>query len=141
MLAIAVDDDEQLTWNLKALEMATHSADERAFNWQGSLLNNIGWTYFAQSDYPKALHHFERCRDFYANAPTKQHEWLIARYSIAKTWRMQARYAEAFDEQMQILAIRHQNGDAGAYVEEELGELLLAQGKAIGRRQTASCLI
>ena len=128
MLGIAAEKEEQLAWNLRALALAQNSAETRAHSWQGSLLNNIGWTYFFNADYDNALHHFEQCLDFYMQA-NKRNETLIARYSIAKTWRMQGRHNEALAEQQAILAERHAHNEIGEYVEEEIGETLHAMGE------------
>ena len=129
MLGIAAEKGEQLAWNLKALALAQNSAETRTNNWQGSLLNNIGWTYFSNADYDNALYHFEQCLDFYTQT-NKRNKTLIARYSIAKTWRMQGRYSDALTEQQAILVEHHAHNEVGEYVEEEIGESLHATGEA-----------
>ena len=46
MLGIASPPEARLDWNLKAIEYAENSANERARNWLASLYNNTGWTLF-----------------------------------------------------------------------------------------------
>ena len=52
---LGILDAPDLTWNLKALELAESSPDERAQRWRASLYNNIGWSYHDQGEYDKAL--------------------------------------------------------------------------------------
>lgn len=124
MVAIAAPDPaEQLTWNLKALELAQNSPQERARKWQGSLYNNIGWTYHDTGDYERALTIFQQAADW------RQHNgggrpYQIARWSIGRTLRSLGRYQEALDLQQSLL--EEQNGGRDGYIYEELAELLLA---------------
>ena len=49
-----------LEWHGKAIAFAENSSDPKAQGWMGSLLNNLGWTYYDRGDYAKALETFER---------------------------------------------------------------------------------
>ena len=55
MMAIVEAPEKQLLWNLKALDLAENSADEKVRKWKGSLYNNIGWTYFEQRQFEESL--------------------------------------------------------------------------------------
>ena len=59
MLGIAMPTaEEQLEWNLFALDLAEKAATERGRGWQGSLYNNIGWTYNDMGEYEKSPRNF-----------------------------------------------------------------------------------
>lgn len=60
MLAIVAAPDEALKWHAKAMALSEASPDPKARDWMGSLLNNLGWTYYDMGDYRKALEIFER---------------------------------------------------------------------------------
>ena len=64
MIAIVEPPEKQLQWNLKALDLAENSTDEKARKWRGSLYNNLGWTYFEQRQFEEALLMFEKAREF-----------------------------------------------------------------------------
>lgn len=129
MLGIAVADPaEQLQWNLAALERARRSPDRRAQGWQGSLLNNIGWTYFDAGEYEKALTIFEEAVAWrQANQPTHADAIRIANWSVARTLRALGRLDEALARQQALLQEIETTGAASdGFVYEELGECLLA---------------
>ena len=44
-----------LEWHEKAIAFAENSPDPKAQGWMGSLLNNLGWTYYDKGEYAKAL--------------------------------------------------------------------------------------
>lgn len=46
MLGIVSEGQESIQWNKLALQLAANSKFKRTQNWKGSLLNNLGWTYF-----------------------------------------------------------------------------------------------
>jgi tetratricopeptide (TPR) repeat protein len=61
MIAIVEPSPEaQLKWNEAALALAEKSSDPRALGWRGSLYNNIGWTWFDQQQYDRAMEVFEK---------------------------------------------------------------------------------
>ena len=51
----------------------------------------------------------------------------IARWSIAKTYRLMGRVQEALD--IQLAQLKEMEGKDAPYVQEEVGECLFAQGK------------
>ena len=122
MLGIAAAPEARLAWNEKAIAYAEKSADERARGWLGSLLNNTGWTYFEKENFQEALSLFEKTQVFYENAGREDME-NIAWWSMGKTLRMLGRLEEALAVQ-QRLAEKESDG----FIEEEIGECLLAQG-------------
>ena len=137
MLAIAVaSPEEQLQWNLSALERARLSPDKRAQGWQGSLLNNIGWTYFDAGDYEKALTIFEEAAVWrQANQPDNANAIRIANWSVARVLRALGRLDEALVRQQALLQeIETSGATSDGFVYEELAECLLALGQAEAAR-------
>jgi tetratricopeptide (TPR) repeat protein len=124
MLGIAAPADQQLGWNMRALELARSSKQERAQRWQASLNNNIGWFYHAQRDFVQALAHFERALEGRL-AQGDAGNIRIARWCIGRALRSLGRYPEALDIQQALHAERELAGESDGYVEEELAECLL----------------
>jgi len=119
MLGIVSGDQESIQWNEMALQLAANSKDERARKWKGSLLNNLGWTYFSVGDFDTALTKFESALDFQKTAGDPV-SIRIARWTVARCLRALKRYDEALAIQNDLI----QHPEQG-YVSEELGELLL----------------
>ena len=59
MVALVAPADEQLALNRRALEIARAATEQRARDWDASLLNNIGMTYADAGDFDAALATFE----------------------------------------------------------------------------------
>lgn len=128
MLAIATPADEQLAWNLKALDQTEKTSDARAKKWLASLYNNIGWTYHAQGDYPTALDYFYKAlqqQEIKGNAVGIR----IAHWSVARGLRSLKRIDEALTQQWRLLDEYSKLGEHDGYVYEELGECLLLQNQ------------
>jgi tetratricopeptide (TPR) repeat protein len=130
MLAIVTSPEEQLSWAEAAMDAAEKSKDERAKKWLGSLYNNTGWTYHDLGEYEKALDMFEKSlawNQLHGDAARVR----IARWAIARAYRSLGRLQEALDIQ---LALEEEIDAAGiepdGYVYEEIGECLLALGRA-----------
>ncbi|MBH48204.1 MAG: hypothetical protein CME71_08550 [Halobacteriovorax sp.] len=122
MVAIAYTDPEkQLEWNLKAMELAQSSNEERAKQWLGSLYNNLGWTFHDRKEYTKALELFQKALDFRINQKAPESNIRIARWSVARALRSLNRVDEALDIQLMISTAETQDG----YNFEEVGELYL----------------
>jgi len=128
MLAIVESDQGALDWNLKALDLAENSADERARKWRGSLYNNIGWTYHDRGDYAAALDIFHKALDLRL-ADGKPGPIRIARWCIARTLRSLGRVEEALAMQQALLSEHTPEDDPPGYTYEELGECLLLLGR------------
>lgn len=118
----------ELTWNLRALELAESSPDERARRWRASLYNNIGWTYHDRGEYAQALDVFERALQL-REEQGKPELIRIARWVKARVLRSLGRIDEALAMQ-QKLRSELQEGENDSYIEEELGECLLVLGRA-----------
>ncbi len=118
-----------LDWSLRALALAESSEDERARRWLASLYNNIGWTYHDRGEYDRALAMFEKA------VPLRQQQGKpaplrIARWTVARALRSLGRLDEALTIQRQLAEGLVQAGESSGFVEEELGECLLALGRA-----------
>lgn len=129
MLGIVTTGEESLSWNLRALQLAQTSDQPRAQRWQGSLYNNIGWTYFGEGRYHDALAMFERALER-RQADGKEGQIGVARWCIARTLRGLGRTEEALALQQSLLAALPEDG----YVSEEIGECLLALGRGAESR-------
>lgn len=128
MLGIAAPPDEQLQWNLYAVELAEQATEQRARNWLGALYNNIGWTYFSQEDYDNAGEFFRR-NELWCAERQLPRELHIARWSIAKAKRMEGLAEESLAMQLRLLADLETGESQDGYVFEELGECLMALGR------------
>ena len=123
MMGIVSEGQESVRWTQKALQFAANSKDERARKWKGSLLNNLGWTYFSIGEFNTALTMFESALDF-QNRTGNPVRIRIARWTVARCLRALKRYDEAFAIQNDLIQYLEQG-----YVSEELAELLFAIGR------------
>lgn len=130
MVAIAESPDEQLEWNLKALDLAEASGDEKARNWKGSLYNNLGWTYFDQKDYQEALFMFEKALDFRMQMGDLVNV-SVAKWCVAKTLRMMGHTEEALSMQQELFEEYQSTGQKNGFVYEEIGESMLVLGREL----------
>lgn len=129
MLGIIEPPEQQLEWNQKALQLAEKSVDPRAQRWSGSLYNNIGWMYHDAGQYDRALEMFEKALRL-REAQGETRPIRIARWCVGRALRSLNRIDEALKIQESLLAEYHQSGDTDGYVCEEVGECLLALGRA-----------
>jgi tetratricopeptide (TPR) repeat protein len=128
MLAIVEPPEQQLAWNLRAIEMAEKSDDPRARNWLGSLLNNLGWTYHDSGQYETALDTFQKAlkwREQQGDDKTTR----IARWCVARALRSLTRIDEAHAIQTALLREYDDTGEKSGYVYEEMAECLQALGR------------
>jgi tetratricopeptide (TPR) repeat protein len=128
MLGIVEQGEQSLLWNRQALGLARRSDDPRAGRWQGSLYNNMGWSYHAAGEYEQALVMFESALAAW-EADGQSDRVPIARWSVARALRSLGRTQEAFDRQMALLAESERAGTRDGYVLEEIGECLLSLGR------------
>lgn len=120
---------DQHAWNRKAMELAEASDDPRARGWLGSLYNNVGYTHLQAGEYGKALDLFEKQRAFYAERGSPESQ-RIAKWMVAHTYRKMGRLDEALAMQREMeQALRDAGSGDDGFVCEEIGEILLAQGK------------
>lgn len=126
MVAIVEEPEAAIEWNVRALELARTSPDPRAKKWQGSLLNNLGWTYHDRGEFGRALELFQDAVVFREEQGDPQ-TLRIARWCVARTLRSLGRIDEALEEQRRL-----EPGATGAhqgYVFEEIAECLHALGR------------
>ena len=130
MVAIAEPDQAgQLRWNLRAMELAERSGDERARRWRASLYNNIGWSYFGSKQYDRAMEVFQKAVALRAEQD-RPRELRVARYCVAKTLRMQGKLEDAIRINREVISRAEQAGEPDGYFLEELAECLLAMNRS-----------
>jgi tetratricopeptide (TPR) repeat protein len=129
MIAIVEPPDSALEWNAKAIAVAEASTDPDAKNWLGSLYNNVGWAWYDQTEYAKALDYFQRDLAWFVER-NREPQARIARYSIGKTWRAMGRLDDALKMQEEIRReIEDRKLKPDGYVFEEIAECLHALGR------------
>jgi tetratricopeptide (TPR) repeat protein len=129
MVAIVASGEEQLAWNLKALQLAESMTDERSRRWCASLYNNIGWSYHDTGRYNEALDAFQKALDV-RQTTGPDREIRIARWCVGRALRSLQRYDEALALQQGLLAEWERSGEQqDGYVDEEIAECLLALGQ------------
>jgi tetratricopeptide (TPR) repeat protein len=125
MIAIVALPAEQLALSEKSLAVATAASDPRAREWRASLLNNLGWTYFEAGNLELALGAFSDAVDERVQQG-KAREIGLAKWSVARTLREMGRVHEAIELQQDLVRSLAASGITDSYVEEEIGECLLA---------------
>lgn len=131
MVAIAEPTtDMQTEWNLLALAKAETSSDDATRKWIGSLTNNLGWTYHNANKFGQALEMFEKALRFRVQVGETS-SIIIAKWSVARCLRSLDRIDEALVIQQALLLENEQLNAPDGYNFEELGELLLLQGKSV----------
>ena len=124
MLAIIADPASSLDLNLRAIQMAESSGQERAHGWLGSLYNNTGWSYHDMGDYESALKIFEKAESYFRSVGSVD-KTRIAIWTVARCLRSLDRIDEALSKQLALKAEYDVIGGSDGYVEEEIGECLL----------------
>jgi Flp pilus assembly protein TadD len=124
MVAIVTSGAEAIAWNQKTLDIAEVAEDERARKWTQSIRNNMGWAYYDLGEFENSLQQFEIAEELSRGGPVKRH--LIARWCVAKAKRALGRYEEALAEQLNLEIANKEIQSDDAFVQEELGECLLA---------------
>lgn len=128
MMAIVEPPERQLDWLEQAMRAAEASTDSNARGWLGSLYNNAGWTYHELGRYDEALATFQQGLAWQRDAG-KEREARIASWTVARTLRSLGRYEESLSMQLANRTRLEENGEPVGYVEEEIGECLLALGR------------
>ena len=127
MLGIVEQADQGIAWNQKALALAQASEDPQARGWQGSLLNNIGWTYHNAGAYEQALGMFLSALEAWERDEPDLAR--IARWAVARALRSLGRIPESLARQRDLLQALERAGARDGYVHEEIGECLLLLGR------------
>jgi tetratricopeptide (TPR) repeat protein len=128
MLAIVAPADEQLALNERAIALANAATDPRAQRWLASLYNNTAWTHFDAGNLDEALRLFELALEERLKGDEPRATG-IARWAVARTLRAQGRTEEALAAQRDLRRVNSDTGIDDPYVDEELGECLLALGR------------
>lgn len=126
MLAIVADPASSLDLNLRAIQMAESSLDERARGWLGSLYNNTGWSYHDTGNYESALEIFQKAEAYFRSKEGRVRETRIAVWTVARCLRSLNRLEEALSMQINLKEEFDFAGGTDGYVFEEIGECLLA---------------
>jgi tetratricopeptide (TPR) repeat protein len=122
MVALVAPEAEQLALNQRALEVARTATDQRARDWDASLLNNIGMTHADAGDFEAALRSFEEAlaaRERIGDPATIR----VARWMIGWSLRNLGRRDEARAIQQALKAELDEVGDTDEYVDKELALL------------------
>lgn len=119
MLAIVAPADEQDALNRRALDLAESSADPRARQWRGSVLNNMGWTAFDRGDFDATLRLFQQALAA-REEQGRQPGILVARWCVARTLRALGRVDEALAIQLELAAAHKAAGTTDSDVDEEI---------------------
>lgn len=129
MVAIAaMGTDDELTWGRRALALAESSEQPAARKWQGSLLNNIGWTLHDQGDIDGALALWEK-QIGVRTAAGKEPALRIARWTHARGLRSAKRHEEALAALDALVKDYGEEATSDGFVSEERCENLLALGR------------
>jgi len=119
MMAIIEDGADGIAWAERALAIAEASENPRARAWIGSVSHNLGWTLHGLGRFDDALECWRRALAFREQQGDAE-LIRVGRWTVARGLRSLGRYTDALAIQEDL-----RGGDDG-YVEEELGELLLA---------------
>lgn len=134
MLALVQPDPaEAIAWNQRALERARSSSDPKARRWEGSLANNLGMAQVDAGRPADALQSFRvalAARERESDRP----EIRNARWAVAWALRLLRRHDEALEILQPLAREIAAAGAQDGWVCEELGENLLALGRAAEAR-------
>ena len=122
MVALVAPADEQHAIQEQALAVARASSDQRARDWDASLLNNVGMTYADAGDFASALVTFEEAlaaRERIGDPATIR----VARWMVAWSLRNLGRREEALEIQRSLKEELASVGETDQYVDEELALL------------------
>ncbi len=124
--ALIKEPNKKIEWEEKALKLVQETTDDKAKKWEGSLYNNLGWSYFDLADYETAKKYFNLSLN-YETAKNNESKAIIAKWSIAKCERMQNNLATALQS---FLALENEISSKDlppdGYVFEEIGECYLS---------------
>jgi tetratricopeptide (TPR) repeat protein len=126
MLAIVEPGADGIAWAKRALAIAEASDDPLARAWVGSVSHNLGWTLHDLGRFDEALECWRKALAFREQQGDAE-LIRVGRWTVARGLRSLGRYEEALAIQKSLRG--DERGDDG-YVDEELGELLLALGRA-----------
>jgi tetratricopeptide (TPR) repeat protein len=135
MVAIALPNAvDQIAWNTALFEDAVASSESEVRRWSASLANNLAWALFDQKNLTSSLQWHERALELFRERGDAD-AVRIARWSVAKLWRIMGRVQPALAEQQAILHLLKDSNRTDGFVHEEIGECLLALGAADESRE------
>lgn len=130
MLALVDAPPGESAWHARALHLAETSSQPAARRWRGSLWNNIGWARFESGDLRGALAAFGVALQA-RREQGEPRETRIAEWCVARCLRALGRVEEALAIQQRLAGEAAGADDRpDGYVAEEIGECLLALGRA-----------
>ncbi len=122
MQALVAAPEDRLALNYRALEVASHSRDQVARDWDASLLNNIGRAHADAGDFADALSDFEQALAARERIGDPERT-RVARWMVAWALRNLGRTTDALAMQREIKAELDAEGRTDPHVDAEL-ELL-----------------
>jgi tetratricopeptide (TPR) repeat protein len=122
MLALVAPPEQQVALHERALAAARSSTDQRARNWDASLLNNLGMTYADAGDFEAALAVFEQALAARERIGDPA-DIRVARWMIGWALRNLGRRDEALGIQRELKAELESIGGRDQYVDDELALL------------------
>ena len=122
MQALVAAPEDQLAQNYRALEIAAHSRDRAARDWDASLLNNIAMVHADAGDFAEALAVFEQALAARERIGDPERT-RIARWMVAWALRNLGRTADALAMQRAIRADLVAAGRTDPHVDAELALL------------------
>jgi len=129
MLAIAAAPASALDLNLRAIQLAESSDQEKARSWLGSLYNNTGWSHHALGNYESALDMFQKA-EAARRSKGSVDEIRVAQWCVARALRSLKRVEEALSIQMKLKDELEADEENDGFVYEEIGECLLTLKRA-----------
>jgi len=122
------DPDEQMRWHERGVRVAAADPGEAGQRWLPTLRNNLGWALFERGRLAEALEQFRlAAAERLALGDAKRTR--IAEWAVARTLRALGNVAEALAMQRRLLDEWRRDGGRPPYVNEEIGECLLALGR------------
>lgn len=129
LAAVEPETADQLAWNDRALAAALASNEPNARAWEGSLAHNNGISLHGAGRFDEAMASFRQALAARERDGTPR-QVRIAHWMVAWTLRAMKRHAEALAVQQRLQRELADAGEIDGWVCAELGENLLALGRA-----------
>jgi tetratricopeptide (TPR) repeat protein len=128
-MMVMVDEapEQQLAWDLKAIEYMEASTQADAKKWDGSLYNNVGYAHHLAGRYDEAIAYYRKSLAAYERQGRPANV-RIAHWMIASSLRAQGKLQEALAIQQRLEKEWDAAGEPDPYVYEELEALHRALG-------------
>jgi tetratricopeptide (TPR) repeat protein len=124
------DPEEQMAWTRRALAAALAAKDTQARRWEASLTGNLGWSLHDLGRHGEALQQFRAALAARERDGARPQRLREARWAIARELRALARHDEALAVLRPLESELAAAGETDGFVPEEIGENLLALGRA-----------